>query len=353
MAYSGFTSGTNYLVTTGTPITGYPCSISAWVKKSRSVAANTRIVDIANSSVNTTAFRLFIVSTNVIRGTEINTGSGVNTDTTELHPDNEWEVLTVCFHSVDNRDVYISNRGVKSVTVNNFLPSGLTRIGVGGGGGSVVGTAALNGSLAHVAIWNEGLSTDDVTNLASGISPLFVRAAALRTYWPLESNFQDMVGGYDLVLTGSLTRVDGPDIFMDQGLLYEKNEFLKSTTFTLDFSLVDAIETEWTFFLSGSSFVVRTNLSGVTSYANILSSSIRHVELQLPFGVPVSIRVRQRTSYGWQRSTLIDSDLMSPAFNSYQRFLELSSLASTVSTEKSSNLTPSGTIETTRPTKLS
>ena len=59
------------------------------------------------------------------------------------------------------------------------------------------------GKIAEAAVWNVALTADEVKALAKGFSPLFVRPANLKAYWPLirlgsTIDAPDLVGGYHL-----------------------------------------------------------------------------------------------------------------------------------------------------------
>jgi len=82
------------------------------------------------------------------------------------------------------------------------------------GSGSGVGENPLDGDAGHGAIWDIGLTADEVASLAVGISPLRIpRANNLLFYAPIngQSPEQDVVGGFDMTVSGT-TVIEEPPI---------------------------------------------------------------------------------------------------------------------------------------------
>jgi len=72
----------------------------------------------------------------------------------------------------------------------------------------------LNGLVSHTAVWDVGLSVNEIVSLANGHSPLKVRRSNLVSYAPLngQSPEPDIVGGLNLTVNGSPAVAEEPPI---------------------------------------------------------------------------------------------------------------------------------------------
>ncbi len=84
------------------------------------------------------------------------------------------------------------------------------RIGAGSGGSGT--EQPFDGEIGHCAIWDKGLSANEIESLAAGISPLKVRGGNLLSYWPLngQSPELDLVGSHNMTVTGAIIADEPP-----------------------------------------------------------------------------------------------------------------------------------------------
>lgn len=336
MAYSGFTT-TNFLSTSTVhpDLTGRPLSVFAYAK-STATAANQTIFNIFNSAATTTNVLrcLALATTFRIRAATVSAGVQVNQDFSTAMPSNKWSLIGLMWYPPSSSVDIAINNSKESGSVGTAYPTGINTLNIG------VSSQATNpwtGSLSDLAIWNAILSTDDILDLANGISPLFVRRANLVNYYPLTDNFNDAVGTHNLTLTGTLTQVTGPNIFRDQGISVTTDHLTRTVRLDLHFGLDDAILTEWEFSAPDSVFYVTTQSNGVTPYANVFESGLNFIKMQLPIGQTFTVRVRQKTNFGWS-PLMNEMTLNVPYFNSYDRYLDLSGLSDNVSNEIDSDI---------------
>lgn len=101
----------------------------------------------------------------------------------------------------------------------------------------------VDGDIAELGVWKTPLSTDDIVQLALGVSPLMIRADSLMAYWPLIRNIYDSVGG-SITATGT-TVSDHPRVIYPTG--FQGNSYSdvvdkspKSAQFTDALMLADA-----------------------------------------------------------------------------------------------------------------
>lgn len=81
-------------------------------------------------------------------------------------------------------NVYLNGNLTGSATSNKSIQNTATDFRIGKT--SNTGIQPWDGLIAHVAIWNVGLSDDEIRAFARGVSPLQIRRRNLRAYWPLD-----------------------------------------------------------------------------------------------------------------------------------------------------------------------
>ena len=127
----------------------------------------------------------------------------------------------------------VSKIGTGTNQVALFLNNVITRGTIGFNLGVADHTQSLtignpsfpfDGYTAEAALWDVGLSDDEMAALAKGFSPLLVRPESLRSYWPIlgagapEPNLVD--SGANLTVTGSVPKADHPRIIMPREAIY-------------------------------------------------------------------------------------------------------------------------------------
>lgn len=83
---------------------------------------------------------------------------------------------------------------------------------------------AFDGRIAEVAIWAAALDDAEIVSLARGFSPLLVRPASLRAYWPLLGNSSpepDLRNGNNASVTGTVAKAaDHPRVIVPRPAIY-------------------------------------------------------------------------------------------------------------------------------------
>lgn len=114
----------------------------------------------------------------------------------------------------DGSDVRVYLNGVEDGSVSktgNMIPNTApVRIGAGSGGSGT--EQPFDGDIGHCAIWDAGLTADEIESLAAGISPLKIHRENLLFYSPLNGQDPeyDVVGGLDLTVNGSIKSEEPP-----------------------------------------------------------------------------------------------------------------------------------------------
>lgn len=122
-----------------------------------------------------------------------------STNTTAL---NTWCYGVSVFTSSTSRTAYLNGSGANTNT-DEFIPSGLDSISVGGNGFSGLNNQWLTGGVCEAAVWDTALTAADAAILGNGFSPLLVKSANLVFYAPLvrygDGHYIDRIGGKTLV----------------------------------------------------------------------------------------------------------------------------------------------------------
>jgi hypothetical protein len=69
-------------------------------------------------------------------------------------------------------------------------------------------TAMFDGQLAHIAVWRQALTPDEVVSLYHGTPPTSIRPADLMHYWPLELHLNDVVSNWNMSVIGNINYVE-------------------------------------------------------------------------------------------------------------------------------------------------
>ncbi len=103
----------------------------------------------------------------------------------------------------------IANEGNSTASRSPTTPN-RTAIGRLGDG---TPSSYFSGRIAEVAVWDVGLSDDEVVALSKGISPLLIRPGNLISYRPIlgrRSPEVDLIGGNNLTATGTVVAEHAP-----------------------------------------------------------------------------------------------------------------------------------------------
>lgn len=135
-------------------------------------------------------------------------GSGEAIATTAAFSANVWSHAAGVWSATNSRTAYLNGTvgTTQTSTRTPSLTSPRTTIGAYNDGTTRFGP--VNGSIAEAAIWNVALDAAEIASLAAGVSPLLVRPASLRAYWPLVGRYSpelDLRGNFPLTINGTMT----------------------------------------------------------------------------------------------------------------------------------------------------
>lgn len=342
MAFTSFTAGANYLMTNNPPITTNPMSIFAFGRRRAGTTAVQNIMQLCQAASPATNVNriLTVANTEELRVATVDVGGTSTLTHTTATSGGAWNLLGgIWYDDGFTRDVVINTSVVTGTGVALGQLPIIDRFSVGISGSA---TNPWLGDLCQVAVWNVPLTQDDINDLNKGVSPIFVRRDNLVAYYPLTDHFNDVIGGYNLLQTGTLDTASHVNIFNEQNVVKTKDRINKAVKLDLHFTLTNAIETQWEFTMNGNKAYITTTRDGTTQFSNVLSSGIDNIKLQLSPGQEVTVRVRQKTAFGWQ-GWMNEMSVTAPYYNSYDRYLELTGQSPVTSDAVDSTTYGSGT----------
>lgn len=221
MSRSFVAASTQYLYSTGaSPVTTYPVTISAWFKPTTS--HNGTLLDLTHASDNN---RIALVTD--VAGTlslvSATTGLSAGVTSSGTYTTNVWNHAIGVVSGAAARSVLLNGAGGGS-NATSITTSNLGRAYAGSlfANGSHTAGYYFNGLIAHVAVWNVALSSDEQAALAAGADPRMVRPTALVSYLPMLGRGtaeEDWVNSTLIGLSNSSTTVsqDNPRIAFSPG----------------------------------------------------------------------------------------------------------------------------------------
>jgi len=198
-------SSRRYISRGSAVVTGLPCTLACWFKSGND-SAGQAVIGIGNSSDNNTYIQLHLsghlAGQNPIRAYIKGGGDVAYATTTANYALNTWQHACGVYINNSLRYAYLNGGNKGTDTGSNGTPTGLNTTTIGAVKGATV-TNFLDGDVAEAAIWNVALTDEEVAALAKGFSPLLIRPANLKAYWPLirrgaSIDNIDLVGGYHL-----------------------------------------------------------------------------------------------------------------------------------------------------------
>ena len=138
-------------------------------------------------------------------------GSGAQSGKTHTSIDT-WEHAAGVWAATNSRKAYL-NGSVGAENTTNLTPVNLDNVAIGSRNYNSGQSLFFSGFIAESAIWNVALTDAEITILAAGYSPLFVRPQNLVFYAPLIRGLNDKVGGLVLTASGTTVSAHPPIIY--------------------------------------------------------------------------------------------------------------------------------------------
>ena len=201
MARNFVSASSQYLEHAAAIHTTYPFTMVSWVSLTGSQLHCLTQYD--NSGL--TKRWEVLLTTAAIYAFQQNTGSG--SASMLVTPGSSWHHCGGVFEANNNRTVYYDGSSANDTTnaTGNMSAVNTTAIGRGCVGGT---QSYGDGYVAEAAIWSVALTAAEMTLLARGFSPRFVRPASLVAYWPLLGRYSpeiDTRGRFEMTVGGGAT----------------------------------------------------------------------------------------------------------------------------------------------------
>lgn len=205
-------NGTSEYLETTSSISAVPLTIAAWFNSTSTTAGQTICTVCATGGSTANRFGLFAggdATGDPVRAIVGNTGA--NADTTTGYTANTWHHAAGVFTSNTSRTAYIDG-GSAGTNTTSSTPTGVNAIVIGARYASTLG-AYFSGSLAEIGVWSTNLSSAEITSLAKGMSPRFIRPQSLIAYFPLVREKIEIRSGLTITTGGSPAASNHPRVY--------------------------------------------------------------------------------------------------------------------------------------------
>jgi len=172
------------------PSTALPFTLSCWIKPDSTTGSDrglVRLGSLASAAANRECARLYLQSTGRL-AFQIANNSGVNNAFGGTVNGGQWNHCLGLYPQLNLKLAYLNGTPGSPNTGIRALPTDTTNLAIGASVYNSLGTIDeyFAGAIAHVAIWDEALSTGEIVALALGSAdPKTIRPNALRYYNPL------------------------------------------------------------------------------------------------------------------------------------------------------------------------
>ena len=180
----------------------YPLTINCWFYPTLASYGSMSLVELVENTAGNFHGLQINTNANTVR---YGTGTPVFATSSASYTTNTWNMATAVGTSITSRTVYLNaansgtNTGSRTITTPDRVCIGFIRNGG-------IDSPNYEGYLAEVAIWNDTLTTDELTSLYKGTKADQIRPQNLKFYMPLVRNIYD-----ETASTTSITFVFGAD----------------------------------------------------------------------------------------------------------------------------------------------
>lgn len=194
-----FVRASSQFVECSTPTaTSYPITLAGWFQTG-DLTVNQVVVANATTS---TGIGVYLIIRGATAGDPLSATDYDGTTSAQANSggsvaSNTWHHGAAVYSGASSRAVFLDGSKTTNTTTTSTNLAGTDRTNIGA---LISGNSHLSGKAAEIGIWNVALTDDEITALASGLSPLRVRPSALQFYAPLwGSTILDYVGRKSLV----------------------------------------------------------------------------------------------------------------------------------------------------------
>jgi len=216
-----FNGSSQYFNTSTSPVSALPLTVACWFRSASDSAVQV-LLALGNGSGTE---RVFLTASGNAAGDPVSfqsiTTAGTAGAAVSLtgYSINTWHHIAGVTAAVDSRYVYLD--GVQSphnTQDRNASPATWDHVDVASNFFSSSRIRYLDGQIAEVAIWNAALTSGEISSLAAGYAPPFIRPQNLVCYWPMHGragaagNEDPWYGTLPLLQAASPSLADHPRI---------------------------------------------------------------------------------------------------------------------------------------------
>ena len=198
----------DYLVSSTTPITAMPFTMSYWFKNNAACDQDTVFLLSDSTADDNDAFGSRHQTDCAIAVRIKDSGTiAISTDTFST---STWTNIIIVYTSTSDVKTYIDNGAGNGSDTSFNAPLASTNIRLGGR--FLNGPNDYNGHLAQVALFDVAINSTTRADLQTCTPDTTAEGSDVVAYWPLdENNTNDAVGTYDLTSEGDALTFDGAD----------------------------------------------------------------------------------------------------------------------------------------------
>lgn len=216
-------------------ITAAPLTLVGWFNLGSSYdsdGVNDAIIAITDYDSDSDKFSLEVRQTDYKVRATARSGSDSFSSSESTVSAGTWYHGAAVFTNDSSRLVYLDgDSGTSSTASSTPNASNLSHVMIGSRRNGAAGDMHFKGDIAECAIWNVVLTAGEITSLSNGASPLFVRPASLKAYWPLggpyvsssaatASAYKDIIGAYNMTANGSPTFSQTPSVYTSSAAMF-------------------------------------------------------------------------------------------------------------------------------------
>jgi len=185
----------------------FPLTLSGWCKPD-AIDDHDAIISIGNSATTYPVASLNLRANGYAIADVKSRGVNAEASSASQYSADEWQHFCAVFTSNTSRILYMDGvAGTESTTTADVIGSNSNRLSIGEY--ATTWNREMNGHVADCAIWNVALTASEVAILAKGYTAIQVRPESLVSYYPLVSDFLDVMGE-NLLSFGTDASATGP-----------------------------------------------------------------------------------------------------------------------------------------------
>jgi len=165
----------------------YPLTINCWFYPTITGVGFLDLVSFVENTASVVHILRLNSNTNLV---QYNTSTPLSASSSASYTTNTWNMATAVGTSATSRTVYLNaaNSGTQTTSRTPTTPD---RVCIGFSRVSGIDSPTMEGYVAEVAIWNDTLTTDELTSLYKGTKADQIRPQNLKFYMPLVRNIYD------------------------------------------------------------------------------------------------------------------------------------------------------------------